>query len=88
MRDIIIRLVAVYLIYLLPIVLVPLPEIFEEGRSKQRNKLPKSQREKSQDELSCDLGSKDPFSCPLNSMELILLNIFLVIKYLDSCLPT
>lgn len=36
MRDIIIRLVAVYLIYLLPIVLVPLPEIFEEGRSKQR----------------------------------------------------
>lgn len=61
---------------------------FEEERSKQRNELPKSQREKSQDELSYDLGSNDPFPCLFNSMALIPLNIFLVIKYLYSCLPT
>lgn len=60
---------------------------FEEERRKQRNGLSKSQREKSQDELSYDLGSNDPFPCFLkqqgpNSFEYFFSN------YLYSCLPT
>lgn len=61
-RHIIIRLAAgVHSIHLLPISSVLIPEFLK--RKEEKNELPKSQREKSWDEVSHDLGSNDPFPC-------------------------